>query len=50
MNQPKFEMGRLAVEHLIAKIQNNQLPISKRSFLPELIVRKSSGNPIKILL
>lgn len=49
MRQPMFEMGRLAVKRLIDKINNNPLPLYKKSFLPELIIRKSSGKSLKNL-
>jgi len=44
MKQPMVEMGYLAVNQLMARIDDNNLPILKKSFLPELIVRKSTVN------
>lgn len=46
MRQPISEMGLLAVKCLINKITNNQLPIFNKSFLPELIIRESSGQAL----
>ena len=44
MRQPMFEMGQLAVSRLIKKLNNKQLPHFEKSFLPELIVRKSTAH------
>jgi LacI family transcriptional regulator len=43
MRQPMYEMGRLAVERLGARMKQRDLPPTATTFLPELIVRKSSG-------
>ena len=45
MSQPKCEIGRIAVNQIIDKISGANPPMLHKSFLPELIVRKSSGPP-----
>jgi LacI family transcriptional regulator len=46
IRQPKQEMGRLAVEMLLARIRNHDLPINKVTLPVSLILRKSSGGQV----
>jgi len=43
MRQPMYEMGTLAVERLITRMQNPLSPRTETSFFPELIIRRSCG-------
>ncbi len=43
MRQPMYEMGVIALEHLVERIKQPTLPPSIRSFVPELIVRRTCG-------
>lgn len=43
MRQPMHEMGMLALETLYARMQNPSAPARLTTFLPELLVRRSSG-------
>ncbi len=46
MSQPKCEIGKIAVDQIMNKISgNNSAPLHK-SFLPELIIRRSSGTQV----
>ena len=43
IRQPMFEMGRLAVKRLLNKISGTDVKNFKKSFLTELVIRKSCG-------
>jgi LacI family transcriptional regulator len=43
MRQPMYEMGRLAMDHLMARMRDPDAPASLTSFLPELVIRSSCG-------
>jgi len=43
MRQPMYEMGVIALEHLVERIKRPGLPPSATSFVPELIVRATCG-------
>ena len=43
MRQPMYEMGVLAVERLVARMENVSAPPTETSFMPELIIRRSCG-------
>jgi len=43
MRQPIFEMGRLAVDRLMARIENRAADEFKKTFRTELVVRESCG-------
>ncbi|HEX9005989.1 MAG TPA: LacI family DNA-binding transcriptional regulator [Bacteroidota bacterium] len=45
MRQPMHEMGELAMDKLLARIKNPQAPPTVTSFMPELVIRESSGAP-----
>jgi len=46
MRQPIRDMGRLAAEKLMAKLDNTpEPPVSAATFFPHLVVRESSGRP-----
>lgn len=45
MRQPMRAMGELAVEMLFERIKNPHIPARHRQFLPELVVRRTSGPP-----
>lgn len=43
MRQPMYEMGRLAMEKLYARMKNPEAAPTLTSFLPDLVVRRSCG-------
>ncbi len=43
MRQPLAEMGRLAVVRVNERLANPDLPVVQHTFVPELVVRSSSG-------
>jgi LacI family transcriptional regulator len=43
MRQPMYEMGVLAMEKLLARMENPAAPPALTTFLPELVVRQSCG-------
>jgi LacI family transcriptional regulator len=43
MRQPMYKMGELAVKKIIERINNNNIEASSLDFVPELVVRGSSG-------
>jgi LacI family transcriptional regulator, galactose operon repressor len=43
MRQPMYEMGVLALERLVARIGNPGFPPALSTFVPQLIVRQTSG-------
>ena len=43
MRQPMYTMGRLAVEQLLDRMKDRTLAARTTSFLPELVLRNSSG-------
>ncbi len=45
MRQPMHEMGALALEKLIARMKESALSPTVTSFMPKLVIRKSSGAP-----
>jgi LacI family transcriptional regulator len=42
MRQPMYEMGRLAAEHLLARLEDERRQAEHTLFVPELIVRSST--------
>jgi LacI family transcriptional regulator len=43
MRQPMYEMGRLAMDRLLARMKEPRASVSVNSFLPELVIRSSCG-------
>lgn len=41
MHQPMYEMGILAIEKLMNRLKNSEMPVSHTVFSPELILRES---------
>jgi LacI family transcriptional regulator len=53
MRQPMNEMGQMAVDKLLARIDNRDAEVSHTVFSPELIVRSSTSNetdPVKLIV
>ena len=48
MRQPMYDMGWLALEKLVNRLENNDLDISHTVFSPELVVRSSTEHPTNI--
>jgi LacI family transcriptional regulator len=48
MRQPMYEMGWLALEKLVNRLENNNPDISHTVFSPELVVRSSTEHPTNI--
>jgi LacI family transcriptional regulator len=46
MRQPMHEMGALALEKLVARMKDPAPSPTVTSFMPKLVVRKSSGAPL----
>jgi LacI family transcriptional regulator len=46
MRQPMSEMGSLAANRLIERMADLKLPVIRRSFLPELIIRSTDSTPL----
>jgi LacI family transcriptional regulator len=49
MRQPMYEMGRLAMDHLLARMKDPRAPVSVTSFLPELVIRSSCGARLRAM-
>ncbi len=43
MRQPMYQMGQLAIRRLVEKMETHDPNVVVRNFVPELIVRKSTG-------
>jgi LacI family transcriptional regulator len=43
MRQPMYEMGTLALERLLSRMNDPSAPVSLSTFMPELIIRSSCG-------
>ncbi len=43
MRQPMYDMGILALEKLMTRMKNPEAPPTLSTFMPELVVRRSSG-------
>jgi LacI family transcriptional regulator len=47
MRQPMYEIGRLAMEKLIARMKTPDAPPTLSSFVPDIIIRKSCGASVR---
>jgi len=47
MRQPMYEMGRLAMEKLYARMKDPEATPTLTSFLPDLVIRKSCGAALR---
>ena len=47
LHQPMYEMGRVAVEKLMARIEHPGGPVSHTTFSPSLVVRRTCGGQIR---
>ncbi len=48
LRQPMYEMGKLAVEKLLLRLQSMDYPTSHTVFAPRLVVRATTGAPLPV--